>query len=568
MPPRIDTLARKYAASLPPEQVAELVTRIRAQAARLRIVNDYPTPLDLACHFDHRMVRTDALELVSRRVVETATTRDGRLVLSIPPQEGKSTLLRWAVMWLLADNPDRRIAWASYAASLARTSGRVVRSLVETYGPQIGLTVDQSHADASDWQLAGHLGGMRAVGVGSGLTGMPADALFVDDPIKDQQAADSDTIRTALHEWWSAVALTRLAPGAPVIVIQTRWHPDDLAGRLEAEGWPTVNVPALADGHTPDALGRRPGTWLVSARGRTVADWEAKRAAVGERTFAALYQGRPAPLEGGVFKSAWFDLWRVDEPPPGCLPPVVVVDPADNPGSGDEAGIVVGCRHPGTGKGYLIDDLSGAMTVGRWARLALLTCVRYGAPTLAYEKSLSQLHTRLREAWATLHQQAVALHRAGGDPDAALARLSRPDDPPEVADRLRGELSEVEPHVDDVLGFGETGPRLKELIARGSKQARMLLVAPAWETGRMVMVGRHKVLEHQASTWQEGQDSPDRVDAMVHLAALLTGTAGVATLGRADERIPTTSTGRGTASGGRARARAAAVPRIGRSTRR
>ena len=477
---------------------AEAERRAQLAEQRAMLLAQCPTPLDLACRFDRRTVRTPALELVAHRVAEAAKARDGRLVLSIPPQEGKSTTLRWAVLWLLADNPDRRIVVASYAASLARTSGRIVRSLVESHGDLLALTVDRSHADASDWQLAGHDGGLRAVGVGGGLTGQPTDVLIVDDPIKDQQAADSPTIRENLHEWWSSVALTRLAPGAPIIVVQTRWHEDDLAGRMISEGWPVLNIPAIADGKTPDALDRAPGEWLESARRRTVADWESKRKAVGERTWAALYQGRPAPLEGGVFKRDWFDLWRVNELPAGCSPPVVVVDPADNPGSGDEAGIVVGAAHPATGKGYVLDDLSAAMTVGQWARLALLTCVRRGAPTLAFEKSLSQLATRIREAWLTLHQQATALRKAGGDVDAAVARLSRADDSPDVRDRLAREVAEIVDDVDGILGFGPVGPRIKPIVARGAKSARMQLVAPAFETGRMVMVGRHPVLEHQA----------------------------------------------------------------------
>src|SRR5690606_6862288 len=105
---------------------------------------------------------------------------------------------------------------SSYAASLARTSGRIVRGLIETFGAQVGLAVDQSHSDASDWQIDGHQGGMLSVGVGGSLTGRPADVMIIDDPIRNQQDADSPTIRGRLHEWWEAVARTRLAPGAPV----------------------------------------------------------------------------------------------------------------------------------------------------------------------------------------------------------------------------------------------------------------------------------------------------------------------------------------------------------------
>jgi hypothetical protein len=528
--------------------LAPPLQRLRPQdrgpaALRALVVAQRVRPLDLAARFDRRTVRTPALKLISDRIAAATTTRDGRLVLSMPPQEGKSVLARWAVLWLLAQNPQRRIVIASYATSLARTSGRVVRSLVESYGSRLGLAVDTSHADASDWQLEGRDGGVRAVGVGAGLTGQPADVLLVDDPVKGQKEADSDTIRGALHEWWSAVALTRLAPGAPVVIIQTRWHEDDLAGRMQTEGWPVLNIPALADGQTPDALGRRVGDWLVSARGRTQEDWVAKRKAVGERTFAALYQGRPAPLEGGVFQRAWFDTWRVSEAPAGCLPPTVVVDPADNEGDGDEAGIILATSHAETGRVYILDDLSAAMTVARWARLALLTCVRRSAPSLAYEKSLSQLPKRIREAWAQLHREALALHRTGGDLLAAVERLARRDDSPEARDHIAAGLAEIADDVDDILAFGTAGPRLRPIVARGSKQLRMQLAAPAFETGRAVMVGHHRVVEHQATTWQPGQDSPDRVDALVHAVQLLGTPGGAPGLGRATDRVPTNSTG-------------------------
>jgi hypothetical protein len=526
---------------------------------RQTLLEQCPTPSHLAARFDATYVRTEAVDLVARELRDAVTEYDGKLVVSVPPQEMKTTLLRWLGFWLLLNDPERRVVYASYAASLARSTGRAVRTLIQTYGGQFGLEIDYGHADASDWELAGHGGGMVTTGVGGALTGRPADVLIVDDPLRNQQDADSVTIRENVYEWWSSVALTRLAPGAPAVVVQTRWEEDDLAGRRLAEGWRGVNIPALADGKTEDALGREPGTWLVSARGRTADDWVAKRKAVGERTFGSLYQGRPAPLEGGVFKRAWFDLWRVDEAPAGCLPPVVVVDPADNPGSGDEAGIVVGCAHPGSGKGYLLDDLSGAMTVGKWARLALLTCVRRQAPTLAFEKSLSQLTNRIRESWTNLHQQAIALHRTDGDLDAAVARMSRADDSTEITERIRGELAEIVDDVVGILGFGQTGPRIKGITAKGTKTARMLLVAPTFETGRMVLVGRHGVFEHQAATWQEGQDSPDRVDAGVHLTALLLGVSGVASLSRADERVPTTSTGLRRTGGS---------SRIGRSTGR
>lgn len=547
MPPRIDTLARRYSEGRSPDEIAALNARMQEQVRRLRTIRECPTSLDLACRLTVSTVRTPALELITAELRRVVSEPAGRTVISMPPQEGKTLSLQALCLWLLIDDPNRRIVFASYSSFLARRSGREVRALVETYGRQVGLSLARDHSDASDWQIAGSRGGMVSVGVGGSLTGRPADVLVIDDALRGQKDADSAVVRGGLHDWWSTVARTRLSPGAPVVVVGTRWHQDDLSGRLIGEGWPALNIPAMADGATPDALGRPSGEWLTSARGRTVAEWLEIRRDVGERGFAALYQGRPAPLAGGVFKADWFDTWRVATLPAGCLPPVVVVDPADNEGDGDEAGIILAAVHPATGRVFIVDDLSASMTVARWARVALLTCVRRDAPTLAYEQSLSQLAKRIREAWQVLHQQAVALHRSKGDRAAALARLARADDTADTTAAVDAQLADLTTvDVAGIVAVGSTGPRLHKITAKGSKQSRMLWAAPLLETGRVVLVGRHPKLEHQATTWQPGMDSPDRVDAMVHACAL--ATTSLSSLGRSDDRVPTRSTGRTTGS--------------------
>lgn len=144
------------------------------------------------------------------------------------------------------------------------------------------------------------------------------NCLVIDDPFADREQAASAYYRERVWSWWQAVGSTRLAPGAPVIVILTRWHEDDIVGRLlaaeDAARWRVVNIPALAD-HDPtagqcDPLGRAPGEWLISARQRTVTEWEAIRLQVGTRVFAALYQGRPSPDTGDVWRRPW---WRFYE---------------------------------------------------------------------------------------------------------------------------------------------------------------------------------------------------------------------------------------------------------------
>ena len=138
------------------------------------------------------------------------------------------------------------------------------------------------------------------------------NCLIIDDPIKDRQEADSEVIRDTCWDWWTDSLSTRLAPGAPVVLILTRWHEADLAGRLLAapDGhlWRTVNIPAQAEDEDP--LGRQPGDYLDSARGRTREQWEAIKVRAGSRTWASLYQGRPSPAEGGMVKRAWWQTYH------------------------------------------------------------------------------------------------------------------------------------------------------------------------------------------------------------------------------------------------------------------
>jgi len=137
--------------------------------------------------------------------------------------------------------------------------------------PELGLQVRSDTSAAHEWQLEGHDGGVYTVGIGGALTGRPIDGvLVIDDPLKGRAEADSAVFREACIEWWQETGSTRLAPGTPVIVVQTRWHEDDLAGWLPRhdEGWQAVNIPAQAD-HDPlfgsDPLGREPGEYLDSA---------------------------------------------------------------------------------------------------------------------------------------------------------------------------------------------------------------------------------------------------------------------------------------------------------------
>lgn len=243
------------------------------------------------------------LDLLDAELIAVHDRRTARLGWSCAPQEGKSQAISRAFpLWTLLRNPNTRIGIASYEATIARRWGRQIRNDILAH-PELGLTVRPDTSAAHEWQVVGYDGGVITVGVGGALTGRPLDLLIVDDPVKGRAEADSQTYRDQARDWWQETAVTRLAPNAPAIVLMTRWHEDDLLGWLVASdpgAWRYINVPTEAE--DGDVLGRAPGQWLLSARGRTPEQWQAIRRQVGSRGWTALYQGRPAPAEGTLFK--------------------------------------------------------------------------------------------------------------------------------------------------------------------------------------------------------------------------------------------------------------------------
>lgn len=297
------------------DRVANLFDPSTAGATR------WSTPGEMAVATNPNTVQTPALDIIDEALVRALETPDARLIISMAPQEGKSVrVANDFPVWALTRNPDLNIVTASYAQGLANRNGRAIRTRIQTQ-PELGLQIAKDNGSVGEWTLEGHEGGVFSVGIGGGVTGRRADMLIIDDPIKDRKEADSALIRDNAWDWWTDAASSRLAPGAPVIVILTRWHQDDLAGRLierdTEAGWEVINIPAQAD-HRPemgetDILGREPGEFMVSARGRSRAQWQQRKSTAGSKTWASLYQGHPSPQEGGVFppESQWE---RYDEP--------------------------------------------------------------------------------------------------------------------------------------------------------------------------------------------------------------------------------------------------------------
>lgn len=267
----------------------------------------WATPGDFAAALLPATRRTPALDLIDEALVELMDTPNDRLIITMPPQEGKSTrVAKDFVAWALTQQPDWRVIGASYGQRLANRNGRSVRRLVER--DEVPLTVAPDNGAAHEWSLAGHEGGLYSVGIGGGVTGQACDLMIIDDPIKSRAEAESKLQRDKVWDWWTDEASARFGATTRCVLILTRWHHDDLAGRLLAEPgspWRVLNIPAQAD-HDPEAgetdpLGREVGEFMDSARKRTTEQWELRKRTVGSRTWSSQYQGRPTPETGNLF---------------------------------------------------------------------------------------------------------------------------------------------------------------------------------------------------------------------------------------------------------------------------
>lgn len=234
------------------------------------------------------------------------------LLIEEPVRHGKTlTCSRWTPAWFVCKY--RR--WAlltSYEADFAATHGRAAREIVAEHGHMFGLKIDDTSRAAARWTLVGHDGGMNTAGAGGPITGKGGHLMIVDDPIKNAEEAASPVMRDKLWDWWQSTFLTRREPGAKVLVIMSRWHEDDLVGRLIRYGEGGMRIkrlrlPAIAEDDDP--LGRRPGDALCPERYDEEA-LTAIRRDVGPSSWAALYQQRPVLLGGGMFKREWLRYWE------------------------------------------------------------------------------------------------------------------------------------------------------------------------------------------------------------------------------------------------------------------
>lgn len=268
------------------------------------------------------------IELLNRTLIDIEQRRIEGVLISMPPRHGKSHLVSWHFPpWYLMNNPEHRILFLSHNATFARSWGRKSRDVFAVLAPQlVGLNVRQDSAAADEWNIHARLGGMTTTGVGGGITGKGADLVVVDDMVKNHEEALSKSFREKAWELWMSCVETRAEPGCVFVVVGTRWHEDDPMGRLQREivagyrkNWRIVSLPALAEEDEVDPLSRKPGEalwperWPVEVLLEKKSRWDGDEAKLGPYWWHALYQQRPTPREGGIFKRAWIKSFVVDD---------------------------------------------------------------------------------------------------------------------------------------------------------------------------------------------------------------------------------------------------------------
>ncbi|MEP9408554.1 phage terminase large subunit [Peribacillus frigoritolerans] len=257
-----------------------------------------------------------------------------RVMIFVPPRHGKSELgSRRFPAFVLGRDPDAQIISASYSADLASRMNRDVQRIIDSEeyqeifpkttlnGANVRTVAKGNYLRNSDiFEVVGHNGVYKSAGIGGGITGMGMTYGIIDDPFKNRKEAESKTIRDSVWDWYTSTFYTRLEKDARVLVILTRWHENDLAGKIlkqaendpEADQWHVISYPAVAEYPMDETDPRKEGEALWPGKYDEKGLYKIK-ATVGTYEWSALYQQKPSPSEGNILNRKW---WRYYNHPP------------------------------------------------------------------------------------------------------------------------------------------------------------------------------------------------------------------------------------------------------------
>lgn len=248
------------------------------------------------------------LDLLAQKLEDMEARNIKRLMIFMPPRHGKSfTISQYFSTWYLGRNPNHEVIFSSYSQEVASDVGRKVRNLMgepsfRAIFPEVTVSDDSSAAHRFN---TNHGGAFYAVGAGGPLTSRGANLLLIDDIHKNRAEAASITMRKNIHDWFGSVAYSRLMPHGVVVIVQTRWHEDDLPGRLlkeQGEQWEVLSLPALTEEN-----GLAHALWPARYPVDVLKD--IKRT-IGTRDFESLYQQRPTAEEGNIIRRDWLRFYE------------------------------------------------------------------------------------------------------------------------------------------------------------------------------------------------------------------------------------------------------------------
>ena len=466
-----------------------------AEATSINDANDTTAlrnPVALARHLDPKYKLRAHVKLIGEALGAISHGSGDRLMILTPPQVGKTVSVAvWFPFWWLIRWPEDRVIIGSYNNNLALARGRSVRKLVNEHGSRYGIGLERGSQTVTDWQLSTG-GGVKSVGVGGGVVGAPGDLVIIDDPHKSRAEADSQRVRDKVYDWMSGDINSRRQPNSPICVIMTRWHDDDLGGRLlkeqgtveEGGRWRVIHMPAFAIANDP--LGRAPGDPLPHPkihpkdRAALVAHWEEKRTTSSVRDWHSQYMGDPKPTEGALVTEQLMrdrSISATDAAAPVIN--AVAVDPSG--GGRDEAGIIAGYR--GTdNRVYWTHDLTAVMPTAEWARATVELAYTTDAEMIIFESNFGgdQAGLIIRTAWD------VMCDKKG----------------------LKNRLC----------------PRIVQVPGRKNKRLRAEPVSQQLIEDRVRLIGYHPELIQQWCTWMPTDShSPGRIDASVYITLALLG---------------------------------------------
>jgi hypothetical protein len=258
--------------------------------------------------------------LLIERLEAVASDSISRLMVFMPPGAAKSSYVSILFPpWFLANNPKAAIIAASHTTELAEKFGRKVRNHIADDSVTLGIALSSDSQAAGRWALTSG-GEYYSAGVGVAIAGYRGDIALVDDPVRSREDAFSESARERVWEWYRADLLPRLKPGGRVVLVMTRWHESDLAGRLLAEmesggeHWEVVSLPAEAEPNDP--LGREVGEFLWGDDSYGYAqNLREQKKIQPPFNWSALYQQRPSPESGEYFQASWLKPYTQNELP-------------------------------------------------------------------------------------------------------------------------------------------------------------------------------------------------------------------------------------------------------------